>query len=647
MSSTLLCVFSGLRFWVLIIVFSFSITLSSAQRQMEWLDRGVVAIPRNDGSVFISWRLFGTESYKTKFNLFRKASGGSSSFVKILSLKRATNFIDTKADLSGSNTYKVQTVVDGVKSELSKPFVLSANAPVQNYLSIPIIKPADSEVIGERYTYSANDASVGDLDGDGDYEIIVKWDPSNSKRPPQSGFTGRHILDAYKFDGTLLWRIDLGINVRAGAAYTQFLVYDFDGDGKSELVCKTADGTIDGVGNVIGDSIADWRGKDITNKKFYGKVVDGPEYLTIFNGATGAAIDSKLYIPDRYPLDGWGGTGGNGGNDNIGSRANRLSACVAYLDGVHPSVVMVRGWYGRTVETAWDFVDGELKCRWVFDSALPQWKGYSGMGNHQLSVADFDNDGKDEICIGGMVVDDDGTGLYTTGLRHGDALHVSDFDPKHPGLEVFGIHENEGKTVALKTPGSAMYDGVTGDILWQNNLGVDVGRGLAADIDPRYSGAECWGAPGGLRAASTGEVISTAVPSSVNFAIWWDGDLLRELLDKTFISKWNWKTNKTDLLFSADGVSSNNGTKSTPCLQADIIGDWREEVIWRDTNSTELRIYTTTMPTKYCFYTLMHNPQYRLSVAWQNVAYNQPPHTDFFFGHGMKMPVLPNILLVK
>ncbi len=551
----------------------------------------------------------------------------------------STNFIDDNA--STAATYTVCTVIDGSETEPSKP----AKVWQQNYLSIPVQIPSGGTVTGSKYTYSANDASVGDLDGDSEYEIVLKWEPSNSKRPPQTGFTESHIFDAYEMNGQHLWRINLGTNIRAGAAYTQFMVYDLDGDGKAELVCKTADGTIDGQGNVIGDTNADWRNMD-PNSRIYGKVLDGPEYITVFDGQTGAALATKEYIPNRYPLDGWGGIGGNGGNDNTGNRVDHFSACVAYLDGVRPSVVMIRGWYGRTVEAAWDWREGQLTNRWVFDSALPEWEGYSGMGNHSVTVADFDGDGKDEINVGAMVVDDDGKGFFTTGLRHGDALHAGDLDPARPGLEVFGIHENEGRTVALGTPGSALYDGKTGQILWSNNAGIDVGRGLAADIDPNYLGAECWGAPGGTRRIDTGEVIYSQTPNSTNFAIWWDADLLRELADRTAITKWDWITRTTSTLFSPSGVTSNNGSKATPCLTADLFGDWREEIIWRTSDNTALRIYTTTIPAKNRIYTLMHDPQYRLAIAWQNVAYNQPPHPSFYLGVGMSAPPRPNIVLV-
>lgn len=618
-----------------IVVICMSANVLQAKRLMENLNRGVIAVALDDGRVYIGWRMLGTEPSNIAFNIYKDNVRISNEPVT-----ESTNFIDNNGSIDA--LYKVCAVIDSSEQKPSEPTRVWS----RNYLSIPIQLPPSGSVKGSNYTYSANDASIGDLDGDGEYEIVLKWEPSNSKRPPQTGFTGPHILDAYKMDGTRLWRINLGINIRAGAAYTQFLVYDLDCDGKAEVICKTADGTIDGKGDVIGDPEADWRLLSPSSDPKYGKVLDGPEYLTVFDGRTGAALVTVDYIPPRGDIGGWGGIGGNGGNDNTGNRVDHFSACVAYLDGIRPNAVMIRGWYGRTVLAAWDFKEGRLISRWVFDSSLPQWEGYSGMANHQVTVADFDGDGKDEICVGAMIVDDDGKGLFTTGLRHGDALHAGDLDPARPGLEVFGIHENEGRTIELKTPGSALFDGKTGSILWSNNPGVDVGRGLAADIDPSYLGVECWGPPGGTRRIDTGQVIYPQTPSSTNFAVWWDGDLLRELENGISISKWDWKSRTTKTIFTAVGCSSNNGSKSTPCLTADIFGDWREEVIWRTSDNTALRIYTTTIPAANRIYTLMHDPQYRLAVAWQNVAYNQPPHPGFYLGEGMESPPRPNIELI-
>ena len=589
----------------------------------EKLSRGLIGIPTEEGMYF-SWRMTLEDAAGLQFDLYRSSGGGAEVKVNKEPIDRTSDFLDRTVDYTVDNRWTLKATTGEVatwtrlKGEKRNP-----------YLSIPICKPEDGEIAGEPFTYTANDCSVGDLDGDGEYEIILKWSPSNSKRPPQRGFTGNTYLDAYKMDGTRLWRIDLGPNVRSGAATTNFLVFDFDGDGCAEICCKTGDGTVDGLGHRIGDAQVDWRTWD-KKSPTYGKIVNGPEYLTVFEGRTGKELDSKEYIPTRYPLDGWGGVGGNCGNDNTGGRSDRFTAGVAFLDGKTPSPIMVRGWYGRTVVAAWTFTNGALKHTWTFDSAAPGWEAYSGMGNHSVTVADFDGDGCDEICVGAMTVDHDGKGLFTTGLRHGDALHAGRFIPSRQGMQVFGVHENEGDNEIVKrTPAVAMFDGATGEIIWQDGLGQDAGRGVAADIDPRYDGAECWCNIGGLRRGDTGEIISNRKPDSCNFTIYWDADPLAELLDHVSISKWNWNAESTDLLLKAEGVVSNNGTKGNPCLSGDILGDWREEVIWPSEDQTELRIYSTTIPAVDRRATWMNDRQYRLAIAWQNVAYNQPPHSSF------------------
>ena len=589
----------------------------------EKLSRGLIGIPTEEGMYF-SWRMTLEDAAGLQFDLYRSSNGGAEVKLNKEPIDRTSDFLDRTVDYTVDNRWTLKATTREVatwtrlKGEERNP-----------YLSIPICKPEDGEIAGEPFTYTANDCSVGDLDGDGEYEIILKWSPSNSKRPPQRGFTGNTYLDAYKMDGTRLWRIDLGPNVRSGAATTNFLVFDFDGDGCAEICCKTGDGTVDGLGHRIGDAQVDWRTWD-KKSPTYGKIVNGPEYLTVFEGRTGKELDSKEYIPTRYPLDGWGGVGGNCGNDNTGGRSDRFTAGVAFLDGKTPSPVMVRGWYGRTVVAAWTFTNGALKHTWTFDSAAPGWETYSGMGNHSVTVADFDGDGCDEICVGAMTVDHDGKGLFTTGLRHGDALHAGRFIPSRQGMQVFGVHENEGDNEIVKrTPAVAMFDGATGEIIWQDGLGQDAGRGVAADIDPRYDGAECWCNIGGLRRGDTGEIICNRKPDSCNFTIYWDADPLAELLDHVSISKWNWNAESTDLLLKAEGVVSNNGTKGNPCLSGDILGDWREEVIWPSEDQTELRIYSTTIPAVDRRATWMNDRQYRLAIAWQNVAYNQPPHPSF------------------
>lgn len=589
----------------------------------EKLSRGLIGIPTGKGMYF-SWRMTLEDAPDLQFDLYRSSDGGVEIKLNKEPISRTADFLDCTVDYTVDNCWTLKATNGDVTT-----WTRLKGEKLCPYLSIPICKPEDGEVAGERFTYTANDCSVGDLDGDGEYEIILKWSPSNSKRPPQRGFTGNTYLDAYKLDGTRLWRIDLGPNVRSGAATTNFLVFDFDGDGYAEVCCKTGDGTIDGTGHRIGDGQADWRTWD-EKSPTYGKIVNGPEYLTVFEGRTGRELDSKEYIPTRYPLDGWGGVGGNCGNDSTGGRSDRFTAGVAFLDGKTPSPVMVRGWYGRTVVVAWTFTGGSLDPVWTFDSAMPGWEAYSGMGNHSVAVADFDNDGYDEICVGAMTVNHDGKGLFTTGLRHGDALHVGRFIPSRKGIQVFGVHENEGDNEIVKrTPAVVMFDGATGEIIWQDGLGRDAGRGVAADIDPRYDGAECWCNIGGLRRGDTGEIISSRKPASCNFTVYWDADSLAELLDHVSVSKWNWNMEETDLLLKAEGVVSNNGTKGNACLSGDILGDWREEVIWASKDQSELRIYSTTIPAVDRRVTLMNDRQYRLAIAWQNVAYNQPPHTSF------------------
>jgi rhamnogalacturonan endolyase len=628
---------------------------TTSLRQMEHLGRGVVALHYEAGKVFVAWRLLGTDPNNIGFNVYRKTGASKSSKLNKTPLLASTSFVDESADLTKQNSYYVRAVVNGHQYPPSAPFSLNANPPIRQYLQVPLKTPQG---------YTPNDVSVGDLDGDGEYELIVHQ-VGRGRDNSQAGMTTEPILDAYKLNGNLLWRINLGKNIREGAHYTQFMVYDLDGDGRSEVACKTADGTIDGRGKVIGDPSADFRqpeGSSIIvstragteeKRNVSGYVLSGPEYLTIFDGRSGAALATTNYVPPRHPTKLnptpdelraiWG--------DGNGNRVDRFLACVAYLDGKRPSLIMARGYYTRSVLTAWNWRDGKLTQLWTFDSddGSEENRKYRGQGNHNLSVADVDGDGRDEIVYGAATIDDNGKGLYSTGLGHGDALHVSDLDPDRPGLEVFDIQER------FDDAGANFRDARTGEVLWKKasiSAGADgegPGRGLALDIDPRHRGYESWVRGAGLTGLwnSKGEQISDRTPRSCNFGIWWDGDLLRELLDRNTISKWNWNDNTETLLLRADECVSNNGTKATPALSADILGDWREEVIWRTADNKELRIYTTTIPTKYRFYTLMHDPHYRLSVAWQNVAYNQPPHTGFYLGDGMATPTRPGIILTR
>jgi rhamnogalacturonan endolyase len=631
---------------------------SPGRKQMELLDRGVVAV-KTDAGVFVSWRLLGNESYDAAFDIYRNGRK-----LTRRPLTAATNYLDAAGEVG--SVYTVRRADDdrhggrrdGRDSDLRgcrrdddrgrndrggdgrgrwkrDRDCDSATAFQGPYLSIPIVKPADGVTpAGEAYSYRANDASVGDLDGDGEYEIVLKWDPTNQKDNSQGGYTGEVFIDAYELDGTQLWRISLGRNIRAGAHYTQFMVYDFDGDGRAEVAMKTADGTTDAAGTVIGDAAADHRNTA-------GYVLTGPEFLTMFDGRTGRALDTIDYVPARGAVTDWG--------DNYGNRVDRFLGAVAYLDGRRPSLIMSRGYYTRTVVGAWDFEDGAFVQRWVFDSDVAGAE-YRGQGNHNLAVADVDADGKDEIVFGAMTIDDNGAALYNTNLGHGDALHVGDLDPSRAGLEVFKVMENRASPYGL-----AAWDAATGAIIWGKFTGRDTGRGMSADIDPRHVGEEMWSSAGGGLNTAQGVPLG-ASPSSINNGIWWDGDLSRELLDHNFltttregigrIDKWNFETATAVPILVADGYSSND-TKGNPALQADLLGDWREEVIWRAPDNSELRLFVSTDPTTVKLRTLMHDPTYRLSIAWQNVAYNQPPHPGFFLGTDMQPPPEPRIFFPR
>lgn len=621
---------------------------------MEYLSRGVVAIDQGDGKVFVGWRMLGTDPDSIAFNLYR--SKGRAKAVKLNGspIADVTFFVDGSADLTQPNSYFVRPVINKKEQQPSDEFTLTANSPVRPYLSIPLQTPTG---------YTPNDASAADLDGDGDYEIVLHQ-TGRSRDNSQAGMTDPPILQAYKIDGTLMWSINLGKNIREGAHYTQFIVYDLDGDGRAEVACKTADGTGDGKGKVIGDANANWvnaegsaaeginSGGERGARNTSGYILKGPEYLTIFDGLTGAELVTTKYLPQRHPETDnptrdqmqavWG--------DGYGNRTDRFLAGVAYLDGQRPSLIFSRGYYTRSVIAAWDFRRGKLTNRWVFDSdSSEENRKYRGQGNHQLSVADVDADGRDEIIFGAMVLDDNGKGLHSTGLGHGDALHVSDLDPDRPGLEIFDIQER------FDDAGAHFRDARTGEVLWKKpsikagDDGEGPGRGLSLNIDPRHRGFETWvfGAQITGLFNAKGEKISERNPRSCNFGVFWDGDLLSELLDRNAISKWNWEKETTETVFTAEGAASNNGTKATPALSADLFGDWREEVVLRSTDNKELRIYTTTIPTKHRFYTFMHDPQYRVAVAWQNVAYNQPPHTSFYIGDDMKPPPRPAITATK
>lgn len=579
--------------------------------KMEKLGRGVTAVRESPSKVNISWRYLTQDPESQTFDIYRNGKK-----INKKPVSESTFFTDSYSGKEAAE-YEVRPS----KGAISGKCTLAADAPI-GYIEIPLDIPGlGVDMWGKEYFYNANDASLGDVDGDGEYEIILKWDPTNSHDNAHNGFTGPTYLDCYKLDGTKLWRINLGENIRSGAHYTQFMVYDLDGDGCAEVVCKTADGTIDGTNKLIGDAKADWR-----NMK--GRIIAGPEYLTVFNGKTGEAMSTVDYEGARGQLKDWG--------DGYANRSERYLAAIAYLDGVHPSVVMCRGYYAKSVLAAYDWDGKELKLRWIFDSSKPGNEAYGGQGNHNLRVADVDGDGCDEIIYGQMAVDNDGTGLYSTGLYHGDAIHLLS-DVNNDKYYVWGCHEN-------KKDGTTLRDAGTGEVILRYPSNKDIGRCMAGDVDPTHEGVELWSpSSGGIRSFK-GELITpqkefineTKSILPVNFCVLWDGDLLTELLDGNVISKYNWDTGGVEELKRFEGAVSNNGTKANPCLQADIVGDWREEVIMRTPDNKSLRIYVTDIPTDYRFHTFMEDPAYRVSVANQNVAYNQPSEPGFYFGPDLK-----------
>ena len=655
---------------------------------MEKLDRGLVVVPTSTTANFISWRLLGTDDKaNTTFDLLRDG-------IVIASNLKVSNYQDKQG--SATARYQVVTKVNGIETETSAEVM----PWTKKFLTLVLKRPATGNGGG---TYTPNDMSVGDVDGDGQYELFVKWDPSNSHDNSQSGKTDNVYIDCYKIANgevsddrltncQLLWRIDLGKNIRAGAHYTQFMVYDFDNDGKAEMMCKTATGSKDGQGNYVNQAATDAAIKGHNNTTDYrnsdGHVLSGPEYLTVFDGLTGKALHTTWYLPGRagtgsktstergdelgkvstFPSGFWG--------DNYGNRSERYLAAVAYINGADKPAcgIFCRGYYTQAYVWAVSFDGTRLHTEWLHCSpSNTQWlvfaskwaEGQAGLtytidgdqikripiktastntsgrsggsntlygnGNHNMSIADVDGDGCDEILWGSAALNNDGTLLYATGFGHGDAIHVGKMIPEKDGYQVFQVHE-------ASPYGWDLHDAKSGEILFSSTGSDDNGRGLAADLTGK-DGWEFWSSNNrNPRSATTGkEVISKSC--SVNFRIYWDGSIQDQLLDGGYgnetvkITKYQGGNFATviEMGNSYNNPQTCNTTKRTPCLQADIFGDWREELIlWNLNNPAEVNIYTTWTPTNYAVPTLMHDHTYRMGIAWQNTAYNQPPHLGYY-----------------
>lgn len=713
--------------------------------QLEDLDRGLVAISTTEG-IFLSWRLLANEvtGYSdfglrgTNFNVYRDGE-------IIATVETSTNYLDPEGNLSSN--YFVSAVVSGEEiGDVSKVVTPWKDS----YYDIPLQKPADGVTpVGEAYSYSANDMSVGDVNGDGQYEFIVKWDPSNSKDVSHVGYTGNTYIDTYTLDGRLLYRIDLGINIRSGAHYTQFLVYDFDGDGKAELMFKTAPGTkvihYDQEGNrtseqyitlpqedidagysheddyrysaqdyyehivelfqkwhehkevVAGnwpetleecfnidvqyhyplsredaEKLADYfmdvyapsRSKRNDLRHFEGFVLSGPEYLTVFNGETGEELQTIHYEPGRGD-DGllWGDYAYP--RIEPGNRVDRFNAAVAYLNGERPSAIFNRGYYSRAVLAAYNWNGKNLERVWIADSGHVGMNNpfnshphgnpgknkvlarLAGQGNHSISVADVDGDGKHEIIHGGATLDHDGSLLYSSMgylpkeskspgeyviLGHGDALHVADIDPDRPGLEIYSVFEDE------RAPyGFALRKAEDGKVIYGEYAGIDLGRAMVGDVVRGERGLQTWATD--LRSAD-GRVLGENRPGT-NMNIKWAGDMTTQIINgsgnqQPTIDDW-----ERGCMLKAEGTLTNNGTKGNPSLVADVFGDWREELLVRTSDSSAIRIYLNTEVTDRKLYTLMHDIQYRTGIAWQNSSYNQPSYPSFYFASDIDWEYVP------
>ncbi len=624
--------------------------------QVEKMDRALVAVHTSKGN-FLSWRWLPSDPEGYSFLLYRDGN--------LLGKLTGTNYVDAKAKVSSSYLLEVVDSQGRVIDTSEKVYPWS-----QPYKTIHFNRPGNDVALNAKvYSYYPSDIGVADADGDGKMEFLVKWQPTLTTTN-MTGYSGKVIFGCYKMDGTELWRINLGNNVRTGEHLNQFLFYDMDGDGKAEFLCKTAPGSQDGKGNFV-TCVADEPAiVNADNSASYvannGVVNMGPEYLTVFDGQTGSAIHTVYYRPNREggfgePTILGNGFGNNYFGDTFGNRGDRLFAAVAYLNGKTPSAVFYRGCYAAICYWAVNFDGKKLRDYWYRQDDKPTdangiFTSY-GQGFHNLAIADVDGDGADEIIIGSAAIDHDGSLLYSTGLGHGDAVHVGDFDPYRPGLELYAVHE-------ASPFGYTFHDARTGEIIHRKTADGDTGRGLIADIDATHAGAEMWDSSGKGKVYDVkGNAISDNKPS-INYRVYWDGDLQDELLgdlsghNSPYLEKWNPSTQKVERLkvmgknlYEWGSSRSDHASKGTPAFQGDILGDWREELIFMNSNdSCSINIFTSTVPTDYRVHCLMTDHIYRMATIWQNVGYNQPPYLGYWLPDSAvedKAPLTNGITLTR
>lgn len=583
-----------------------------AQRQMESLGRGVVALRSSSSQAYIGWRLLATDSSDIGFNVYRSVNGHAGVKLNSTVITNTTDYLDTTADFTSSNAWYVVAVVNGTEQTPSTSVGLPANSPVGRYLRLPLQPP-----INDGLNYDVKFCWVGDFDGDGEYDYLVDRTSTTGGMP--------QYLQAYRRDGTFLWQVDMGPlstnaynGLNSGAAEISVgdndnvTVYDLDGDGRSEVIVRTADGTV-----LPGDATV-----TATN--------DTLQYLSILNGLTGTER-ARALIPNPYI--GYGPAGARFG--------------IAYLDGIHPSIVACPenrdpsgGFHGYTV--TWDFRNGQLTQRWLYQFAA----GENSSEGHQLRIADVNHDGKDEIIrIGSVMGESNGVPyvLYSTELHHGDRFHVGDLDPERPGLEMFAIQQNNSTLLT-----TVLQDMGSGELFkkWYSGSVVDVGRGLAADIDPGYRGYEVFSTQPGMFDAH-GNQIGTAKPWPSE-GIWWNADLCRESFSardgsglRPCINRWDYTSQTETLVYNvqSEGVHSAYGAR--PAFFGDILGDWREEFVVVEDNYSALRIYSTTTPATNRLYGLMQNPQYRVQCTFK--GYYQASYVDYYLGNDMPPPPIPPV----